>query len=46
MATNPNLNNEQELLKKQKDGQLEELQYKSKKHDHQKVLKSFKIDNE
>ena len=36
-----------ELLKiKTKDDQLKELQYKTEKHDHEKILKSLKVDNE
>ena len=47
MSIYPNLNNEPVLLKtKTKDDQIEELQYKMEKHDHEIILKSFKIDNE
>ena len=36
-----------ELLNiKTKDDQLNELQYKTEKHDHENFLKSLKIDNE
>ena len=43
----PNLNNDPELLKiKTKDDQLEELQYKTEKHDYENILKSLEIDNE
>ena len=43
----PNLNYDPELLKiKTKDDHLKELQYKTKKHDHENILKSLKIDNE
>ena len=44
---NINLNADPDLLKvKTKDDQLKELQYKTEKHDHEKILKSLKIDNE
>ena len=48
MSTYPNLKNEDPTLLKTttKDDQLKELQYKTEKHDHEKVLKSLKIDNE
>ena len=49
MSGYPNLNNESEatLLKiKLKNDQLKELQYKTEKHDHEKILKSLKVDNE
>ena len=47
MSIYPDLKNEPELLKiKTKDDQLKELQYKTEKHDHEKILKSLKIDNE
>ena len=43
----PNLNNDPELLEiKAKDDQLKELQYKTEEHDHENILKSFKIGNE
>ena len=46
MSTYPNLNKEPELLKiKLKDDQLKELQYRTEKHDHETILKSFKCDN-
>ena len=47
MAAYLNLNKEPELLKiKTKYDQLEELQYKTEKHDHGNILKSIKIDND
>ena len=47
MSTYPNLNSDPEPLKiKTKDDQLRDLQYKTKKHDHEKILKSLKNDNE
>ena len=47
MTTYPNLNNEPELLKiRSKDDQLKELQYKTEKHDFEKILKSLKNENE
>ena len=41
MSTYPNLNNETEILKKNKtkDDRLRELQNKTEKHDHEKTLK-------
>ena len=47
MSTNPNLNNEPELLKiKTRDDEIKNLKYQTEKHDHKKILKSLKIDNE
>ena len=47
MTIYPNLNNEPELLKiKAKDDETKEIKYKTEKHDHEKSLKSFKIDND
>ena len=48
MSGYPNLKTDDvELLKiKTKDDQLQELQYKTEKHDHEKILKSLKNDNE
>ena len=48
MNTYPNLKaDDVELLKiKTRDHQLKELQYKTEKHDHEKILKSLKIDND
>ena len=48
MSGYPNLKTDDvELLKiKLKDDQLKELQYKTEKHDHEKILKSLKYDNE
>ena len=47
MSGYPNLKTDHvELLKiKTKDDQLKELQYKTKKHDHESILKSLKADN-
>ena len=43
----PNLNNDPELLKmKTNVDQLKELQYKTEKHDHEKIIKSLRLDNE
>ena len=47
MSTYPDLKSEPELLKiKTKDDQLKELQYKTEKHDFEKILKPLKNDNE
>ena len=48
MSGYPNLKTDDvELLKiKTKDDQLQELQYKTEKHDHENILKSLKSDNE
>ena len=47
MSTYPNLNTEPELLKiKLRDGGIKNLKYQTEKHDHGKILKSLKIDNE
>ena len=47
MNTYPNLNNEPEMLKiKAKDDENRDFKYKTEKNDHEKVLKSLKIDNE
>ena len=47
MSTNPNMNNDPELLKiKTKDEEIKDLKYKTEKHDHENILKSLKIDNE
>ena len=47
MTTYPNLNNEPELLKiRAKDDQLQELQYRTEKHDFENILKSLKSENE
>ena len=44
MTTYPNLNNEPELLKiKTRD---DEIKNQPERHDHENILKSFKIDNE
>ena len=43
----PNINGDPELLKvKTKDDQLKELHYKTEKHNHEKILKSLKADND
>ena len=45
--TYPILNIEPELLKtKTRDDEVKELKYKTEKHDHEKILKSLKNDNE
>ena len=47
MTTNPNINNEPELLKiKTRDDEIINLNYQTDKHDHENILKSLKIDNE
>ena len=47
MSTNPNLNNEPELIKiKTRDDEIKDLRYKTETHDHENILKSLKIDNE
>ena len=47
MTTYPNLNKEPELLKiKTRDDETKNLKYPTEKHDHENILKSFKIDND
>ena len=47
MATYPNLNIDPELLKiKTRDDELKNLKHQTEKHDHESILKSFKISNE
>ena len=47
MSTYPNLDKKPELLNlKTKDEETEDLRYKIENHDHEKKLKSLKIDNE
>ena len=47
MTTYPNLNNEPELLKmKTRHDEIKNLKYQTEKQDHEKILKSLKIDNE
>ena len=47
MSTYPSLNNDPDLLKiKTKDDEMKDLKFKTEKHDHEKILKSLKIDNE
>ena len=49
MSTYPNLNlnNEPEILKiKTRDDEIINLKYETEKHDHENILKSFKVDNE
>ena len=47
MTTYPDLKNEPELLKiKTRDDGIKSLKYQNEKHDHEKILKSFKADNE
>ena len=47
MSTYPSLNNEPELIKlKTRDDEIKRLKYQTEKHDHQKILKSLKIDDE
>ena len=45
--TYPNLNQDPELLKiETEDDEIDELKYKTEKHDHENILKSLKIDND
>ena len=47
MTTYPNLKNDPEMLKiKTRDDEIKNLKYQTEKHDHQKIFKSLKIDNE
>ena len=47
MSTYPNLKeSEATLLKKTRDDEINNLKYQTEKHDHENLLKSFKIDNE
>ena len=47
MTTYPNLNSYPELLKiKTRDDEIKNLKYRNEKHDHEKILKSPKVDNE
>ena len=46
MNTYPILNNDPELLKKTKDDELKNMEHKTEKHDHENILKPFKIDKE
>ena len=47
MTSYPNINNEPDLLKiKTGDDDIRNFKYQTKKHDHENILKSFKIDNE
>ena len=47
MSTYPNLNIDPKFLKmKTKDDEIKNLKYKTEEHDHEKILKSLKIDNE
>ena len=47
MTDYPKINNEPELLKiKTRDDEIKNINYQSEKHDHEKKLKSLKIDNE
>ena len=47
MNTYPNLNNEPELLKiKTRDDEIKNLKYQTEKHDHENILKSFKVDKD
>ena len=46
MSTHPNINNEPELLKKTKDDEIKNLKYQTKKHDHENILESIKVDKE
>ena len=47
MTTYPDLKNESELLKiKTRDDEIKNIKYQTEKDDHEKILKSLKIDNE
>ena len=47
MTTYPDLKNEPEILKiKTTDDEIKNLKYQTEKHDHEKILKSLKSDNE
>ena len=47
MSTYPDVKNEPELLKiKTRDDEIKDLRYQAEKHDHENILKSYKIDNE
>ena len=47
MSTYPELKNEPELLRiKTRDDEIKALKYQTEKHDHEKILKSLKVDNE
>ena len=47
MTTYTNLNNERELLKtKTRDNEIEDLNFKTKKNDHENILKPLKMDND
>ena len=47
MTTNPNSNNEPELLKiRTRDDEIKNLKYQTEKHDYENILKSLKADNE
>ena len=47
MSAYPKLNKDPELLKmKTKDDESKDLKYRAEKHDHDNILKSFKIDND
>ena len=47
MSTDPNINNEPEVLKiKTRDDEFKNLKSQLEKHDHEIMLKSLKIDNE
>ena len=47
MSGYPNINKEPESLKiKTRDDEIKNLKYQTEKHDHEKILKSLKFDNE
>ena len=47
MSTYPNLNNEPELLKiKNRDDEIKNLKYQNENYDHERLIKSLKIENE
>ena len=47
MSTYPSKKKDPELLKiKTKDDEIDDLKYRTEKHDHENILMSLKIDNE
>ena len=47
MSVCPIINNDPEVLRiKTRDDEIKNLKYQTEKHDHEKILKSLKKDNE
>ena len=47
MSTYPDLKNEPELLKiKTRDDEIRNLKYQTEKHDHEKISKTLKVEND